>query len=240
MKLIGLILSLLFVGQSMALDYRNYQIENSTRRGENIEWSIFYIYNRLDEGEFRVALIGDSICNEYQRVLRERLANRANVAFWASSYCVTDPAYLPLLNAFLDQVKPSLIVFNNGLHSLVSDPEQWSEAYVLAVRYIVDRYPGIPVVLLNSTPLKKDAKGKVAGINQRTAEAAKKLQLPLIDIYSECDKFDRSQWRDDYHFIPEAVEKQGDFLVSALAPYLPQAGNLRQQSTATGPSGALK
>lgn len=223
----------------MTTDYRNYRIENSARRGEDIEWSTFYIYNNLDEHSFRVALIGDSICNGYQGALRERLARRANIAFWASSYCVTDPAYLPLLTAFLDRVRPGLIVFNNGLHCFTSDPGQWSAAYSLTARYLVDRFPSARVVLLNSTPLREDSGGKVARINKMTAAAAEQLRLPLIDFYSECDRFDRSQWRDNYHFSPEAIRHQADFLAAALAPYLPGNGDLEQRSTATGPSGAL-
>lgn len=224
----------------MAINYRNYQLEKSTRCGENIEWSTFYIYNRLDEKSFRAALIGDSICNGYQAHLRNRLAQRANVAFWASSYCVTDPAYLPLLSAFLDQVRPDLIVFNNGLHSFTSDPDEWSAAYIAVARYLVDRFPKIPVVLLNSTPLCDDPDGKVARINQMTNAAAAKLGLPLVDFYSACQKFDRSEWSDNYHFVEVAQKKQVEFLVDALSPYLPASGDLRQQSTATGPSGALK
>ena len=73
------------------MDYRDYQPKKTSRVREDIEWSINYSYNTLDTKNPRVMLIGDSICNAYHYAVRDRLAGKANVSFWASSKCVTDP-----------------------------------------------------------------------------------------------------------------------------------------------------
>ena len=75
------------------VNYRDYMPRSTSRMRENIEWSITYTYNSNDTAHPRVLLIGDSICNGYQTKVREKLADTANVTFWASSKCVTDPQY---------------------------------------------------------------------------------------------------------------------------------------------------
>jgi hypothetical protein len=100
--------------------------------------------------------------------------------------------------------------------------------------------PGVPLVLLNSTPL-KDRDQRVNEINTLTAEIAAETGLPIIDFFSFCNEFDCSLWADNFHFIPAAIEKQADFLAEKIKPLLPETTeNITQFSTATGPSGALK
>ncbi len=224
----------------MKIDPARYQLPKSTRQSENIEWTTSYIYNRNDLKSPRVLLIGDSICNGYHAVLRQKLADKASITFWASSYCVTDPAYLHLLDNVLDGPAADLVVFNNGLHSLTSDPDEWQEAAILAVKFILAKLPGTPVVILNSTPL-KNSDPRVEQINAMTAVTAKECGLDLWDIFSLCDKFDRSLWTDNYHFHREAIDMQADFLAGKIIPLLPECGTaVKQTSTATGPDGALQ
>ena len=61
----------------------------------------------------RVLLVGDSICNGYQAAVRDRLKGKVNVSYWVSSYCVTSPAYLPLLSVYLDEAK-YVRIYNNA------------------------------------------------------------------------------------------------------------------------------
>ena len=121
------------------MDYRDYQPKKTSRVREDIEWSINYSYNTLDTKNPRVMLIGDSICNAYHYAVRDRLADKANVSYWASSKCVTDPDYFRELEFMLDAREYALITFNNGLHSLSTDMTEWEEAYRSAVRFILDK-----------------------------------------------------------------------------------------------------
>lgn len=224
----------------MELNYADYQLKSSSRKFENIEWTISYIFNRNDHNAPRFLVVGDSICNGYHIELRKQLADAASLTFWASSYCVTDPAYLPLLENVLSGPKIDLVIFNNGLHSLGSDQDEWSRAYTLVLKFIQAKLPGVPLVLLNSTPL-KDRDQRVNKINEMTAKIAQEMDLPMIDFFSFCNEFDCSLWSDKYHFRTEAIEKQAEFLAEKIKPLLPAADNdVIQASTATGPSGALK
>ena len=224
----------------MNLNLADYQLKSTSRQFEDIEWTISYIFNRNDPKTPRYLVVGDSICNGYHNVLRTKLGNTANLTFWASSYCVTDPAYLPLLDNVLNGPRIDLIIFNNGLHSLVTDKVEWKQAYSLVLKYIQDKMPGVPLVLLNSTPL-RDRDTRVNEVNKLTAEIAAETGLPMIDFFSFCNDFDCALWSDNYHFFPEAIEKQAEFLAEKIRPLLPEnVGNVTQASTATGPSGALK
>ena len=67
--------------------HRKYELPHTSRRREEIEWSIHYAFNAGDRTLPRVLLVGDSICNGYHAQVRERLLGIANVTFWASSKC---------------------------------------------------------------------------------------------------------------------------------------------------------
>ncbi|MCQ2353271.1 MAG: SGNH/GDSL hydrolase family protein [Victivallaceae bacterium] len=224
-----------------AVDYRDFQPEKSTRKSESIEWNTSYIYNRRDLTTPRVLLIGDSICNGYQSFLREKLAKRAAITFWASSFCVTDPLYFRYLDIVLDGPKPQVVLFNNGLHSFTSDGDEWLYAYMQAAKFIRAKLPDAKLFLVTSTPLKSDADGKVARINEMTLMAAEALKLPVIDLYDFTDKLDRKLWSDAYHVNNQGKKKQAAFLAPLIAAELPAVqGEVKQESTATGPSGSLK
>ena len=103
-------------------------VSANVRGHENIEWSRSYAYGLTDATRNlpRVLLIGDSICNGYQEGVRKRLKGKMNVTYWVSSYCVTSPAYLPLLTIYLNEAKYDVIHFNNGLHSLGTPTDAWA------------------------------------------------------------------------------------------------------------------
>ena len=97
----------------------NYPVAENVRGHENTEWSISYAYHMTDAKKElpRVLMVGDSICKGYQSKVRSKLEGKANVTYWASSYCVTSPGYLRLLAFYLDEAEYDVIHFNNGLHS---------------------------------------------------------------------------------------------------------------------------
>lgn len=221
--------------------YQKYQPSSSTRQSENIEWNVSYIYNRNDTASPRVLVIGDSICNAYQSQLRENLAERANLTFWASSFCVTDPSYFRLLDMVLDFPKADIVVFNNALHSFTSDEAEYRYAFRQATLLIRAKLPEAKLIILNGTPLHSDPDGNVDRVNRNIAGVAKQENLPLWDINAFCRDFPQDSWSDNYHFKTPAVCRQAEFLAGLIAEVLPENhAKVVQKSTATGPSGALK
>ena len=118
-------------------------VSENLRGHENIEWSIGYAFHLTDDMRDlpRAMLVGDSICNAYQPLVRELLEGRMNVSYWASSYCVTSQNYLRLLDFYLGEAPYAVIHFNNGLHSLGTPTADWTRALDRALRLVRERQP---------------------------------------------------------------------------------------------------
>ena len=204
------------------MTWRDFAPASTTRRREGIEWSITYAYDAVTEGRPRVLLIGDSICNGYQGRVRDLLAGRVCVSFWASSKCVTDPDYFRELEFMLEAYRYDAVTFNNGLHSLKTDRAEWDAAYGAAVSFIRAKLPEAKLSLVTSTPLKDPALTAVsASLNETVKGLAEREGLPLVDLFALMDGLDRETfWSDTYHFKMPAVDMQAralsDHILSAL------------------------
>ena len=204
-------------------------ISANVRGHENIEWSIAYAYGLTDETKDlpRVLLVGDSICNGYQSAVRDRLKGKVNVSYWASSYCVSSPAYLPLLTVCLDEAKYDVIHFNNGLHSLSQTTlEGYEKGYRAALELILRKQPQAKIVWCSCTPLNDihftgDRARYVKMVPELNATAAKvTAELGVImtdDLFALCNPLDRKvNWRDGYHFNSPVIEKQADQVAASV------------------------
>ena len=225
------------------MDYRDYQPKKTSRVREDIEWSVNYSYNTLDTKNPRVMLIGDSICNAYHYAVRDRLADKANVSYWASSKCVTDPDYFRELDFMLDAREYALVTFNNGLHSLTTDLAEWEEAYRAAVRFILDKLPETTLCIVLSTALNDDELTKRSReLNQIALRIADEFRLPVIDLFTPTNTLDKpNEMTDRLHFEQKASKMQADMIAAKACELL----NLRdigivQKSTETGALGAEK
>ena len=222
------------------MNYRDFQPAKTSRIRENIEWSISYSFNATDKTTPRVLLIGDSICNGYQGKVREKLSDRANITFWASSKCVTDPDYFRELEFILDGGEFAFISFNNGLHSLSTDLSEWEIAYDAAVRFIMAKKPTSKLVLTLSTSLNDKAKTERSKkLNGIVTELAKKYKLEIIDLFTPTDSLDKdTEMADVYHFKAPTVGMQAEIIVSTIDRILElKHGDNIQKATETGANG---
>jgi len=204
------------------MKWQDYTPAATTRKREAIEWSIHYAYDTQDTDKPRVLLIGDSICNGYNGAVRDRLAGRVNVSFWASSKCVTDPDYFRELDFMLDARPYDIICFNNGLHSLNTNREEWDAAYASAVAFILAKQPDAKLSLTLSTPLKDAALTAIsASLNETVLNIGDKRNLPIIDLFSAMDGLDRDEfWTDACHFQTEAIAIQADLIADHVLKQL--------------------
>lgn len=227
------------------MKWQDYAPLHTTRRRENIEWSINYQYNALDTVHPRVLLIGDSICNGYHGAVRARLDGLVNVSFWASSQCVTDPDYFRDLDRVLRIMPCSMVCFNNGLHSLVSDREEWTQAHSAAVAFIADSLPESKLSLTLCTPLTDSDKTSISSeLNDFARDVADDRELDVIDLFTPMDALERERyWRDVYHFTPEAISMQADIIAAHVLDALGLSDarpGFGRASTVTGPEGGIK
>ena len=224
------------------ISYRDYMPRSTSRVRENIEWSITYTYNSNDTAHPRVLLIGDSICNGYQTKVREMLADTANVTFWASSKCVTDPQYFRELDFLLDSYRYDIISFNNGLHSLSTDRAEWEAAYASAVAFIRAKCPEAKLVLTLCTPLGDPGKDAVSrALNTCTLALAEAEALPVIDLYAAVAELDKAEHMSDvFHWKETGKELQAEAICAFVRGQLGTGGGNVQLTTETGPDGAMK
>ena len=188
-------------------------VSENVRGHENIEWSTSYAYHLTDEKKAlpRVLLVGDSICNAYKDKVGEALEGKMAVTYWASSYCLTSPNYLKFLSIYLDEAEYAVVHFNNGLHSLNSDPVAWERAFRKTVELVRTKQPKAKLVWTPSTPLKDPVlTEKAKALNAIAAKVvAEYKDIAIDDLFSLMDPLDRKDfWSDTYHFNSSAVEMQ--------------------------------
>lgn len=220
------------------------------RQREGTEWTVAYAYNANSHQLPRVLLIGDSICNGYQPLVCKELAGTAYVAFWASSKCVTDPSYLRQLSFFLDEYDYAVIHFNNGLHSLVTDPRDWETCLRAAVKLLKAKARGAKLIWCSSTPLKDSARtAKARELNAIAARVMADEGIPTDDLFALLDPLDReTHWGDTYHFRDEAKSIQAKAVATAVRAALGRApasapeakAALQGAASATGPDGKIE
>ena len=232
------------ITENASADFRDFIPERTQPNVESVEWTISYAFNTQDKKAPRVLLIGDSICNGYQPALRERLAEKANVSFWASSYCITHPQYMEMLDVILRGPKPQIVLLNNGLHTpQKEDFVIWKAAYGKVIAFLRAKLPSARIIIVNSTPMKEDATGYVDSINKATKEVASDEKLELLDLHALCAPWNREElWTDRFHFKPQGKMMQAEFLSEVILSHLPAAAAkaATPQESATGPDGAIK
>ncbi|MBO5991076.1 MAG: SGNH/GDSL hydrolase family protein [Lentisphaeria bacterium] len=222
------------------VDIREYASPKLGKRVESIVWNVSYSYNARDTRSPRALLVGDSVCRGYHGLVRTALGNKVNISYLATSNCITDPLFLPVLELMFAREKYDIVIFNNGLHSLSTDRKMWKESFSKALDYIAKRLPGTVIVVLNSTP-KRDGDKKVDEINALTAEVAKAKNLPLADIHALCKDWNKKEWRDNYHFSKKAIKKQAEFVSSVILKHIKRtADGIVQAGSETGPDGKIK
>lgn len=195
-------------------------VSENLRGHENVEWSIGYAFHLTDANKAlpRVLLVGDSICNGYQAAVQKRLDGKVNVSYWVSSYCVTSPGYLKLLDFYLSEAKYDVVHFNNGLHSLGTKPEAWEKGLRAALALIHDRQPQAKIVWVSSTPL-KDPKltAKAKMLNEKGAKVAAEFTKDVDDLFALLDPLDReTNWSDTFHHKGPVREKEADQVAASV------------------------
>jgi hypothetical protein len=217
---------------------------------EGTEWDTAYWYNANNDKLPRVLLLGDSICNQYSPLVNAQLAGVAYVSFWATSKCVTDRSYLKQLAYILEEYPYAVVHFNNGLHSLGTDPIQWEAGLKAALALIREKQPRAKIILATSTPLNDPIRTeKVKVLNEICGRVAKENGLPTDDLFALMDPLDRAAyWSDVYHFNDKGrrlqAEQVAGFIRAAMggksATEEEASSALRGAASQTGPDGPVQ
>ncbi len=220
-----------------------------SRLREATEWDTAYWYNANDNKLPRVLLLGDSICNGYQSMVRDELAGVAYVSFWATSKCVTDRSYLKQLTYILEEYPYVLVHFNNGLHSLGSNREDWEEGLRQALRLIREKSAGAHIIWASSTPLRDPLlTDKAIELNTIAARVMRAENIAVDDLFELMNPLDRAKfWTDTYHYTTDGkrlqARKVADVIRASLgtgkASAQDAAASLKAATSETGPDGKI-
>ncbi len=204
------------------VDYRDYQPKTTSRVLEKIEWSITYTYDAPDNTLPKVLLIGDSICNGYNGAVAQKLDGKAVVSFWASSKCVTDKNYFRELDFMLDSYDHKFISFNNGLHSLTTDLEEWEYAYRQVIKFILAKKPASKLTITICTALNNvELNERVKVQNEIIMKIANDFGLPTVDLFTPTDSLDKDkEMSDEFHFKSNAINMQAEILAEHITKSL--------------------
>lgn len=217
--------SLSLVNNAASSNAISCPVSENLRGHENIEWSIAYAYGLTDSTKDlpRVLLVGDSICNGYQGEVRELLKGKINVSYWISSYCVTSPAFLPLLSIYLDEAKYDIIHFNNGLHSLSTPNDAYAKALKTSLELIRLKQPHAKIIWCTSTPLADDTKtAKCQELNASAADVIANLgDITTNDLFALLNPLDRKEhWSDVFHHKAELRSKEAEQVADCILKML--------------------
>ena len=196
---------------------------SAERQREGTEWSITYWYEANQDRLPRVLLIGDSICNGYQSLVKDELRGVAYTSFYATSKCVTDRSYLKELAYVLDEYEYAVIHFNNGLHSLDTDRAEWEKGLRDALALMREKETGAQIVWATSTPLKDpELTRKAKELNAIAGRVMEENGIPVNDLFALMDPQDRDVlWTDTFHYNTTGRKMQAEQVAAAVRTWLP-------------------
>ncbi|MCF7976214.1 MAG: SGNH/GDSL hydrolase family protein [Phycisphaerae bacterium] len=210
----GCVVIMLFsMGCAATSQQRSADLKQGVFR-ENIEWCDIWITSADNQDKPSVLLVGDSIVKGYYSTVATALGQDASCARFATSACVSDPAFFRQLEAVLDHNQFTLIHFNNGLHGIDYTTEAYEVGYEKALKYIHRNSPSTNIVVALTTPLQSTSDRAslnplVDARNDIARALAEKYHLEINDLHA-ISKDHPEYYRDPYHYTPAAIRLQGE------------------------------
>ena len=188
-------------------------LAETTIHREGTEWCDIWITKATDKKLPRVMLVGDSITKGYFKVAEKQLQGKASCARFATSACVSDPAFFAQLDAMFSHYQYAVIHFNNGLHGMGYSEEEYREGYEKALQLTRKKAPKAKLILALSTPLQSTSNvnklnPRVDERNRIVRELAQKYGATINDLHG-ISKGHPEHYKDPYHFKPVAIDLQG-------------------------------
>jgi hypothetical protein len=185
---------------------------------EQIEWADFWVEAADVTTLPRVLLIGDSIARSYYPRVRERLAEDFACARFATSKCVSDPAFAKELELVLGEYDFGLIHFNNGLHGWSYDEAMYGRGLAEVFDLLIGAVGAqkfvwattTPVWLTGGEPNLDPRTDKVRERNRLATELAAERGIATDDLFGAVIDHPEYVSDDGVHFTPEGQTVLGD------------------------------
>lgn len=189
----------------------NFTYEKEDRKSvlEKYEWDNVWIENTDNDESNRVLYIGDSISCGTRRTATMLTNGKILFDGFGTSKAVDNPFFKKSISLFVSQLpKLELILFNNGLHGFhLEDNIEYAQYYEEMVKFLLEEYPNIPLVLLLTTYVSNEARlERVKLRNNAVLNIAEKYNLPVVDLYKATEKNKEKLSDDGVHFKQEGYE----------------------------------
>lgn len=188
--------------------------EVNTNQLETYEWDRTWWDHAGDNQKDRVLIIGDSISWGYRPMVSTMLQGEVYVDGLHTSKACDNKNYLAAVKYVIAQEPrtPRKIFFNWGLHGWHLSTEEYKRCYSEFVQELLRLYPDSELVLVLTTPTKRDRQPKVVERNGAAAEIAEQFGLQTVDLYSEIAEDETLIGEDGIHLEEEGYEKLAKLL----------------------------
>lgn len=196
---------------------------------EETEWCKVYWYNTDNSVLPRVLLIGDSIVTSYNNEVAKLLADKATVAYLATSKCVGDPAIYRELDLVMNSYRFTLIHFNNGLHGFTTSEQDYARGLIDFIDAIKTMSPESKLIWASSTPvtvagkpelLNAERNPRVCERNRLAAEIMLKRNIPVNDLYSAVLDRPELSCGDGAHYNHDGVNVLAKLVAQVISNHL--------------------
>lgn len=201
------------------MDTFTYETTDNNTELETYEWDNVWWEQAGNHVRDRVLYIGDSISCGIRQTATKLSGGKLLFDGFGTSKAVDNPFFMDSIRLFAEQQKyRKLILFNNGLHGFhLDDEEAYGFHYENMVKFLLKEYEGIPLILVLTTWIAQERRGRVEARNRTVRGIAAKYNLPVIDLYTEAEKHADLISDDGVHFLEEGYEKLAEKILESIS-----------------------
>ena len=174
----------------------------------------------------RVLLVGDSITEGYQKIVRELLSDVCYVDFLATSYAADNKLFSDMVESFAKNSEYAVVHFNHGLHGVHMCPRTYkSKVKNLLVRLAARS----KIILAETTVVYKEGnkrldpvwRKRVTERNEVVAELITELDFAWDRLYDVSEKIPpEARAADGVHYLAAGYEMLADSVAKSILKVL--------------------
>ena len=121
----------------------------------------------------------------------------------------------------LELPRPSIILFNNGLHGFRLSAEEYGRYYADFVDFLKFNFPETPIILVLTTDVKEspETTEKVVARNEQVLKIAAKKGCEVADLFNVSMEIE-SFHTDPFHFTDDGYSLLADVLIKKIEEVL--------------------
>lgn len=193
---------------------------------ERYEWIKSWCDEADKTDKPRVLLVGDSITEGYQAIVRELLTDVCYVDFLATSYAVDNKLFADMVEGFAKNSHYAVVHFNHGLHGVHMCPRTYKSKVKNLVLRLSERSK---IILAETTIVYKEGnrrldpvwRKRVTERNDVVAELITELDCAWDRLYDISEKIPLEERdADGVHYLAAGYEMLADSVAKSILKIL--------------------